>query len=63
MVAGQEGDLHPLAGLAQLTEQGGMLRGDGLELGDTRAVSQLPETEGIADDDELGGLRSRRNFP
>jgi hypothetical protein len=40
-----------------------MLRGDGLELGDARAVGQLPEAEGIADDDELGGLRSRCDFP
>ena len=63
VVAGQEGDLHPLAGLAKLAEQGRMLRGDGLELGDARAVGQLPEAEGIADDDELGGLRSRRDLP
>ena len=63
VVAGQEGDLHPLAGLAELAEQGGMLRGDGLELGDTRAVGQLPKAEGIADDNELGGLRSRCDFP
>ena len=40
-----------------------MLRGDGLELGDARAVGQLPKAEGIADDDELGGLRSRRDLP
>jgi len=63
VVAGQEGDLHPLAGLAKLPEQGRMLRGNGLELGDARAVGQLPEAEGIADDDELGRLRSRRDLP
>ena len=34
-----------------------------IELGDARAVGQLPKAEGIADDDDLGGLRSCRNLP
>ena len=40
-----------------------MLRGDGLQFGDARAVGQLPKAEGIADDDQLSGLRSRYDFP
>src|SRR5262249_45036541 len=40
-----------------------MLRGDGIELGDAGAVGQLPKAEGIADDYELSGLRSRCDFP
>ena len=59
MVARQERDRHPLAGLAQLAEERGAHGGDPLELGGSLAIRQLPEAEGVAHDDELGGLRPR----
>src|SRR5262245_52296160 len=63
MVAGQQCDRDPLAGLAQLSEEGGMLLGDGRELRYAGAIGQLPEAERIADDDELGGLGAGGDLP
>ena len=59
VVAGQQRDRHPLAGLAELAEQRGTHGGDPLQLRRTLAIGQLPESEGIAHDDELGGLWPR----
>jgi hypothetical protein len=59
VVARQERDRHPLAGLTELAEERGASFGDPRELGGSLAIRQLPEAEGIADDDELGGRRAR----
>jgi hypothetical protein len=52
-------DRYALAGLPELAEERGALGGDPLELRRSLAIGQLPEAEGIADDDELGGRRPR----
>src|SRR4029077_14863366 len=56
VISGQQRDRHPLAGLAKLAEQRRTHGGDPLQLGWTLAIGQLPESEGVAHDDELGGL-------
>src|SRR4029434_921823 len=57
VVSGEKCAPQARSGVAQLTEERRVHRGDRLELRHALAIRQLPEAERVADDDELRGER------